>query len=372
MWINTDLHLAEAAEGWMRSDAIAVDTEFVRTQTFYADPGLIQVSDGEQVWLVDPIAIADFAPLARLFTDRSVVKVFHSCSEDLELLMRLVGVAPRPLFDSQLGAAFVGLGFSMGYQRLVAELLGLDLPKDETRSNWCHRPLTPSQLHYAALDVYYLMQVYRVLVDRLEGSAKLDWVLEEGDSLASGAEKPVVIEEYFRQVKVAWKLFPDQLAVLRSLCTWREGRARERNLPRGRVVRDSVLWDIAKYLPTTISQLKRIPEFPPSLAQREGEFLLGLIKGALDDKEAFPARLPFPLPPASKPVVKRIREIAQQEARNLSIEPELLIKKKQIDALLQGALKPEQKFELPPSLEGWRAEAYASAMVDTLNKEFKS
>ncbi|WP_164880842.1 ribonuclease D [Aestuariirhabdus litorea] len=372
VWIDTDDQLAQAADRWLQADAVAVDTEFVRTQTFYADPGLIQVSDGQQVWLLDPIAISDFSPLAQLFSASGVVKVFHSCSEDLELLMRLVGVVPRPLFDSQLAAAFAGLGFSMGYQRLVSELLGLELPKDETRSNWCHRPLTGSQLHYAALDVYYLMQVYRLLNERLQQAQKLTWVLEEGETLASAAEAPVAIEEYYRQVKVAWKLFPDQLAVLRSLCTWREERARARNLPRSRVVRDSVLWDMAKYLPTTLNQLKRIPDIPQSILQREGEQLLQRIEAALADKDAYPSRLPFPLPASTKPIVKRIREFARERATQLNVEPELLVKKKQIDALIQGALKPSQRFSLPPILAGWRAEAFANELVETLNNEFKS
>ncbi|MCL6416902.1 ribonuclease D [Aestuariirhabdus sp. Z084] len=371
-WVNSNDQLASLAVRWLRCDAVAVDTEFVRTQTFYANPGLIQVSDGEEVWLLDPIAIDDFTPLIKLFTSASVVKVFHSCSEDLELLMRLVGVAPRPLFDSQLAAAFAGIGFSMGYQRLVSELVQLDLPKDETRSNWCHRPLTNSQLHYAALDVYYLMQVYRLLVKRLQGSEKLQWVLEEGNSLADNAETPVVIEDYYRQVKVAWKLFPDQLAVLRSLCTWREEQARERNLPRNRVARDSLLWDMAKFLPTSLNQLKRTPDIPQDLLRRSGNELLQRVKAALDDKGSYPSRLPFPLPPGAKPVVKRVREFAGQKAENLGIEPEIMVKKKQIDALVQGALNPGQRFTLPASLSGWRATAYANELVDTLNQEFKS
>ncbi len=372
IWIDSDSVLRQIEPLWFESDAIAIDTEFLRTDTFYARPGLIQLSDGVQVWLIDPLAIEDFSPLSRLFLCPSVIKVFHSCSEDLELLYRLVGSLPQPLFDTQIAAGFAGKGFCVGYQRLVSMLLEVDLPKDETRSDWIKRPLTSTQIHYAALDVYYLLKAFRVLYSELEVAGKLSWLLQEGETLAVNAGKNDDFDQYYRQVKVAWKLFPDQLAVLRALCEWREINARQQDIPRNRLVKEQVLWDIAKYLPTKMDQLRRINGVGNELCQRHGKHLLSLISKALQDKNTFPSRLPFPLPASCKPMVKRIRQYCSEKAEEIGVEPELLIRKKQIDALLQSGVRSVDQFCLPAILGGWRADVFATELVDVLNREFKS
>jgi len=159
--------LAAAAGPWQQCDALAIDTEFVRTDTFYANLGLIQISDGTDCWLVDPLTISDFSPLIDLMTNPAVVKVFHATSEDLEILEQTLGCIPTPLFDTQVAAALTGYGFSKGYGPLVGLLLGIELDKHETRSNWMKRPLTEAQMGYAAEDVYHLAAIYQLLKQRL-------------------------------------------------------------------------------------------------------------------------------------------------------------------------------------------------------------
>ena len=153
VWIAQDDDLAQLCARLRQQAAIAVDTEFMRTDTFYPIAGLIQLGDGKTSYLIDPLAITDVAPLRELMLDEQVVKVLHACSEDLEVFECLLQVVPAPIFDTQIGAAFAGLGFSMGYANLVKTLLHTEIPKDETRSDWLQRPLSASQLKYAALDL---------------------------------------------------------------------------------------------------------------------------------------------------------------------------------------------------------------------------
>lgn len=160
IWIEQDTELAELCQRWRQQAAIAVDTEFMRTSTFYPIAGLIQIGDGKGCYLIDPLAIQDFTPLRDLLLDESVTKVLHSCSEDLVVFQRLLGIVPAPLFDTQIAAAFAGYGFSLGYAGLVKAVLNTEIPKEETRSDWLQRPLSVAQLKYAALDVAHMLIVY--------------------------------------------------------------------------------------------------------------------------------------------------------------------------------------------------------------------
>ncbi|HEY0892485.1 MAG TPA: ribonuclease D, partial [Cellvibrio sp.] len=160
IWIDQDDQLTELCAVWRKQAAIAVDTEFMRSDTFYPIAGLLQIGDGKGCYLIDPLAIKNLAPLRELMLDTAVTKVLHSCSEDLEVFQRWLGVVPAPLFDTQIAAAFAGLGFSLGYSGLVKNLLTIEIPKDETRSDWLQRPLSVAQLNYAALDVAHMLVVY--------------------------------------------------------------------------------------------------------------------------------------------------------------------------------------------------------------------
>ena len=159
-WIRDNDSLGQHCAEWQNLPFVALDTEFMRVDTFYPIAGLIQIGDGERAYLIDPLTIDNWQPLSALLENPAVVKVLHACSEDLEVLLRLTGSLPAPLFDTQLAAAYLNLGFSMGYSRLVKEVLDLDLPKGETRSDWLQRPLSETQISYAAEDALHLAEVY--------------------------------------------------------------------------------------------------------------------------------------------------------------------------------------------------------------------
>lgn len=364
-WIRDDASLAQRCTEWQQLPFVALDTEFVRVDTFYPQAGLVQVGDGSRAWLIDPLLIGDWTPLARLLENPAVVKVLHACSEDLEVFARLTGSLPSPLFDTQLAAAYLNLGFSMGYSRLVQELLGIELPKGETRSDWLQRPLSATQLSYAAEDVLHLAEVYKALLPKLSAE-KNAWLLEDGEELLASQRRATPPEEAYKEAKLAWKLSRQQLAVLRALCAWREREARARNQPRNRVLRENSLWPLARFQPDNLNSLARIDDMHPRTVRQDGELILRLIAeaAALPPGE-WPEPLPEPLPPEASGLLKKLRAVGQREAERLDMAPELMLRKKTLESLLKSGF-PAGPYRLPDSLRGWRRELMGPALLDTL------
>ncbi|UZT80287.1 ribonuclease D [Ectopseudomonas chengduensis] len=370
-WILDDASLAEHCAAWQSLPFVALDTEFMRVDTFYPIAGLLQVSGGDGAYLIDPLRISDWRPFAALLEAPGVVKVLHSCSEDLEVFLRLTGSLPAPLFDTQLAAGYLNLGFSMGYSRLVQALLDIELPKGETRSDWLQRPLSELQVRYAAEDVSHLVEVYRALMARL-APQKVEWILEDGAELVANLGREVVPEDAWRDAKLAWKLSRQQQAVLRALCAWREREARARNQPRNRILREHSLWPLARTQPDNLVALARIEDMHPKTVRQDGETLLQLIREAAAlPPEQWPEALPEPLPIEASALLKKLRAVGQREGERLDIVPELMLRKKTLEALLKSGY-PNGPYQLPDSLRGWRRELMGQALLDCLAAEGES
>lgn len=370
-WILDDASLAEHCAAWQAQPFVALDTEFMRVDTFYPIAGLLQVSAGEGAYLIDPLRIGDWQPFAALLEAPNVVKVLHSCSEDLEVFLRLTGSLPTPLFDTQLAAGYLNLGFSMGYSRLVQALLDIELPKGETRSDWLQRPLSELQVRYAAEDVLHLVEVYRALMARL-APQKVEWIIEDGAELVANLGREIAPEDAWREAKLAWKLSRQQQAVLRALCAWREREARARNQPRNRVLREHSLWPLARTQPDNLVALARIEDMHPKTVRQDGETLLQLIREAAALPPAqWPEALPEPLPVEASALLKKLRAVGQREGERLDIVPELMLRKKTLEALLKSGY-PHGPYQLPDSLRGWRRELMGQALLDCLAAEGES
>ena len=364
-WIADDASLAQHCASWRSLPFVAVDTEFMRVDTFYPIAGLLQVSEGQRAYLIDPLLIGDWTPFAELLRDPAVVKVLHACSEDLEVFLRLTGSLPSPLFDTQLAAGYLNLGFSMGYSRLVQAVLNIELPKGETRSDWLQRPLSATQVSYAAEDVLHLAEVYLQLQEQLSAD-KYRWVLEDGAELVANQGRELDPELAYREAKLAWKLSPQQLAVLKVLCAWREREARARNQPRNRIIREHSLWPLARTQPDNLVALARIEDMHPKTVRQDGELILQMIKQAATSPAAdWPAALPEPLPLEASSLLKKLRAIGQREGERLNIAPELMLRKKTLEALLKTGY-PKGPYQLPESLRGWRRELMGQALLDCL------
>ena len=367
-WIADNASLAQHCASWRCLPFVAVDTEFMRVDTFYPIAGLLQVCEGERAYLIDPLLIDDWTPFAELLQDPAVVKVLHACSEDLEVFLRLTGSLPSPLFDTQLAAGYLNLGFSMGYSRLVQAVLDIELPKGETRSDWLQRPLSETQVSYAAEDVLHLAEVYGRLQQQLSVE-KYAWVLEDGAELVANLGREIAPELAYREAKLAWKLSPQQLAVLRELCAWREREARARNQPRNRIIREHSLWPLARTQPDNLVTLARIEDMHPKTVRQDGETLLRLIKqAAATPQDEWPQALPEPLPIEAATLLKKLRAIGQREGERLNIAPELMLRKKTLEALLKTGY-PNGPYRLPETLRGWRRELMGQALLDCLAAE---
>ncbi|TBU82014.1 ribonuclease D [Pseudomonas daroniae] len=371
VWIRDNASLAEHCSAWRKQPFLALDTEFMRVDTFYPIAGLLQISEGERAYLIDPLLIDDWSSFAALLEDQQVIKVVHACSEDLEVLLRLTGSLPVPLFDSQLAAGYLNLGFSMGYSRLVQAVLDIELPKGETRSDWLQRPLSDTQVSYAAEDVVHLAELYRRLQDKLSAE-KNAWILEDGAELVAGLGREIPAEEAYREAKLAWKLSRAQLAVLRELCIWRERQARVRNQPRNRILREHSLWPLARQQPGDLVSLGRIEDMHPKTVRQDGATILQMIRdaAALPPSE-WPPAMPEPLPLESTALLKKLRAIGQREGERLDIAPELMLRKKTLEALLKSGY-PNGPYRLPDSLRGWRRELMGQALLDCLAAQGES
>jgi ribonuclease D len=362
-FIDTDAGLAAAAQGWAAAPVLGLDTEFVRTNTFYHRLGLIQVSDGRTSWLVDPLAARDLAPLAEVFCSPGV-KVLHSASEDVEVFYRALGVLPEPLFDSQIAGAFAGAGAFLSYQKLVAAYLDVELAKEETRTDWMARPLSPGQLAYAAEDVAYLVPLYERLTAELTALGRLSWAFEDSAALLDTSRFQEDDEAAYLRIKGAGRLDRRQLGALRTLAAWREKEARQRDLPRNFVLKEGLLLDLATRRPKLPKDLQRLASFDARQAARDGATWLELLEQAEGRPESeLPPRLAGkPISPAAREVENRLRDKVRERAAELNVPPEILAPRRTLDALLRLTVgKPDPR--LPRELAGWRREAIGEDLL---------
>ncbi len=353
-WIKTASELASWCGGWHRSGVLGLDTEFVRERTFYPGLGLIQISDGQQQFLIDPLAIADLSALAAVLLDPGVIKVFHSASEDLEVLFHRLGRFPQPLFDTQIAAAFAGLGYSLSYGRLVQQLFDWEVPKVETRTDWLQRPLSPAQLEYAALDVAFLVPAFKRLYASLEQSGRTQWVAEECATLSDRERFLPDPQTLYLRFPRLQSLKPRELATLQALANWRETTARQTDQPRNFLVREGALLQIAKRRPQTLKELSGIPDLRPGDVRRYGQDLLQIVRTAAAIP---PSALPSPIPTTDltpyRDLLQQMRRLVQDKAAELGLPPELLATSKMLKALLERVAQGQTPI-LPPELAGWR------------------
>jgi ribonuclease D len=365
--ITSNEDLAQASRLWAEAPVLGLDTEFVRTNTFFHKLGLIQVSDGRTSWLVDPLAARDLAPLAAVFRSPGV-KVLHSASEDMEVFYRGLGVLPEPLFDTQVAGALAGAGAFLSYQKIVAAYLGVELAKEETRTDWIARPLSAAQLAYAAEDVAFLVPLYERLKSDLESQGRLSWPFEDSASLLDTSRfeedsEGAYLRAYLR-VKGAGRLDRRQLATLRSLAAWRDREARRRDMPRSFVLKEDLLLTLATRRPKVLRDLQKLPSYDPRQGARDAETWLQLIEEteALPESELPPRITGKPLSPAVRDLENRLRERVRKTAAELNVPPEVLAPRRTLDALLRLTVGKDDP-RLPRELEGWRREVIGEDLL---------
>jgi ribonuclease D len=371
--ISTQQALASFCEQAQNQPAIAVDTEFVRTRTLYPRLGLIQIYDGISLVLIDPLAIDDFAPLVALLADDNVIKVMHSCSEDLETFWHSLQVIPTPIFDTQFAACLLNMGPSLGYANLIELMLGVSIDKGESRTDWIARPLTPEQCQYAANDVLYLLQIYPELKQKIEELGRIDWVYAEMQQLANKKTAIMPAESAYLTMKNNWKLKGLSLYVLKMLAKWRLEQARLRDIALNFVVRESNLVEVARILPTHKGAIFAIDGMTPQEARIHGDALLNIVEEAKNvAQEDYPAPITRLMERSRyKKVAAEIRALCQRKAEALNIPLEILGSKKQIQQLLKSHWHLQDESLdmglIPDLLCGWRADVLGDELTNILN-----
>lgn len=359
--VDSDRQLADLAQQWQGEPALALDTEFMRTNTFYPKLGLLQLSDGERCVLIDPLTITDWEPFLNLIRNPDIEFVVHSAGEDLNLLLSSFDCLPANLFDTQLAAAFLGYGFSLSYQALVLELLDREIDKGETRSDWLQRPLTGSQLRYAVLDVRYLLDMRRMLADQLRGTDKQVWFEQECQQLmqiARDAESADTWARLYSGISNAWRLDSRGLTMLQRLCLWREEEARRKNRPRNWIAKDAELLILARQASSweepDLDRLMALKDIQPGLLKHRGRKLLQVM---WDENPELPAansdEVPPPLALEHRKLLKQLQQFARKRAEELGMAPELLARKRQLLATLDTRQSPPT-LHWQSDMAGWR------------------
>jgi len=325
---------------------IGLDTEFLRERTYRAELCLIQVSSTADATCVDPIAVGDLAALAGPFTAAGVVKVMHASRQDLEVLLPIAGLV-HPVFDTQIAAALAGFAAQVGYAELARRLLGLELPKAHTRTDWSRRPLSPEQIEYALDDVRHLIPLKDSLEERLDKVGRLPWLAEELAGLADARNLATDPQEAWRRLKGLRSLDPARERLARGLAAWRERRAMERNRPRGWILEDAVLREVIMRVPRSLEELESVAEMPAAVVRHCGHELLACITAAQVPTPA-PAIDPRQRPdPAKSALVKKLGGINQATATELGVSPEVLATRRDLERLAEG----DRDI---PALRGWR------------------
>ncbi len=350
-------HLQQCIDAWLEFDLLGIDTEFVRERTWRAALGLVQISDGKTVWLVDPLKTGPLESLSSLFEKPSLIKILHAPSEDLDVLLYTTGAAPEPLFDTQVACALLGQSLQMGYHKTAEWLLGVAIDKGETRSNWCKRPLRPAQLHYAALDVCLLPMMYRELNTRLAELGRDGWLKEECTKQLERARTPADPEQSWKRINGNGRLDGTSLAILKSLATWRDLEAEKRNLARGFVIKDVALLGIAQLKPDSVAALAKINDLSPKAAERFGPAIITNVENVL--REGQTMKPPEILTPAQRKVLAGMKAVVKKKSAELSVEPALIASKRELERLILSVPgKP-----LPEHFTGWRKEVITDELL---------
>lgn len=368
-YIDTQSQLTELCLHYSKLDVLAIDTEFVRTQTLTPLLGLIQVFDKENVALIDPVAIKDLSAFSAILEDESIIKIAHSCSEDLEALWHHLGVLPAPVFDTQFAAAILGLGTSVGYANLVEQLFTIQVDKGESRTDWIRRPLSEAQCAYASADVTHLMALYEHISDQIEAKNQTAWIFDEIQQL--GLKKSTLFPSHlaYFNLKNNWKLRGQQLAALQLLARWRLDLARKENKSVNFVIKEAALFEIASTLPENSQGLFDCHNLYSKQARLYKEPLLTICKTAKAmEKEEFPPRVQRLMEFSGyKTCLAVVKELADKIALEQEIPVAMFASKKQMNQLLQWCWFDFSEIEVqglkPDLLIGWRG----VLMLDYIN-----
>lgn len=379
--VTSDARVSEIAEAIRAARSFALDLEFVSEHRYVPELGLVQVGWGEpaspEVALVDPLAV-DVAPLVELVEDPEVETLLHAAQGDLSLLARRFGARGRGIVDTQVAAAFLGLGDQVGYTRLIGQLAGVELDKGAQFTDWLRRPLSDEQLGYAAADVEHLPAAWDELARRLEARGRLGWVREESERIADAAARPTEPEEAFRRVGGWGRLRDRDLAVLQAVAAWREETAVARNKPPSWLLQDRAMIEVARRRPRDARALAGLRGVSEKTVRRHGDEIVAAVAAGSRGRPPQVERPSRALPERERTWASLVAGLVQALAREADIAPRLVGSKADAETLVrwwsegrgrggdQGERRREPDLAL---LAGWRRELAGEAALAWLAGE---
>ncbi|WP_341325776.1 ribonuclease D [Methylotuvimicrobium sp. KM2] len=348
-YIDTPQKLDELCRQIAKESWLALDTEFLREKTYYPKFCLLQIATPEWVACVDPIALNDLSALFEAIYNPAITKVFHSCRQDLEIFYQLTGKIPQPIFDTQIAAPLLGFQENPGYAMLVSSFLNINLSKAHTRTDWTVRPLSQAQLQYAADDVIYLCQIYQTMLKKLAELNRLDWLENDFAMLNDPELYDISPENAWLKIRGKNKLTGKQLSIVQTLAKWREQTAQKEDRPRNWLLRDDMMFELAKQQPGTVEEMLKVHNINERMVNKHGKVLCQLINEAKQ-------RPPIPLhengrspkkTPQQEAILDILTALVRIRADENSLNPAILADRKALELLL---------FEDPESLllKGWR------------------
>lgn len=364
-YINTAEQLVTLCEEIQKVSWLALDTEFLREKTYYPKFCLLQIATPDWVACVDPLVFPNLKDLFDAIYNPAIVKVFHSCHQDLEIFYQLTGKVPGPIFDTQVAAPLLGYQDNPGYAMLVSSLLNINLNKAHTRADWSKRPLNEAEIQYAADDVIYLCQIYQIMLQKLEALGRADWLKQDFAELENPNNYQVIPEKAWLKIRGKNKLTGKQLSIVQTLAEWRENTAQAEDRPKTWILRDELMFDMAKQQPETVTDLANIRGINERTVHRYGRKLCELITVA-KTKE------PIPLKEKDRVIKKNqqheaildiLTALVRIRAEENSLNPTILATRKDLEVLLFN------EEEDCPLLHGWRYSMAGRELVGLLKGE---
>jgi len=365
--ITTQKELETVLAAFEKSDFFTVDTEFIRETTFWPILCLIQMAAPGVTALIDPLSPdINLAPFFRLMANEAVVKVFHAARQDIEIIVHLGDLVPHPVFDTQVAAMVCGFGDSVSYDQLVQRITGARLDKSSRFTDWRHRPLSDKQLDYALADVTHLIEVYQHLSAELARENRAHWLNEEMDVLTSRETYDPHPEDAWKRLKMRLRK-PQELAIVQAVAAWREREARERDVPRGRVLKDDAIYEVAQQAPRDTAALAKLRTTPKGWERSStATALLGAVNAALAlPKEQMP-KLPknFQPPEGSSAAAELLKVLLRIVAEKQGVASKVLASSDDI-----ARIAAEGEDADVPALQGWRRAVFGEAALKLVRGE---
>ncbi|RUO26173.1 ribonuclease D [Aliidiomarina minuta] len=370
-FLNATGELVAFCDQARESGWLALDTEFVRERTYFAQLGLVQLAIPEQNVLLDPLQEIDMSSLWQLLADPEVVKVVHAGGEDLELLHQQSGLLPQNVFDSQIACTVLGIGDAMGYAAMVLHFFDVELDKSQSRTNWLARPLTPEQEFYAVADAYYLAKIYPQLMQQLTDRDRLSLVADECALQIAKRTRELPLDLAWRDLGNAWQVSDQQRACLQELASWRLQTARKKDKPLGFIVKDAALIEIARGEITDLHALSQVADMHPQTIRRYGEAIIAAVKLGLERPvdEIPPAMPRLDFEAGYKALFKKAKQLVKDKADELEVSASFVGSRKQINEVFHWCWfvddELKRRLPVPDLLAGWRG-ALLKSELETL------